>query len=131
MSAEEAPQGAPLLDLEHVMDVAENSATRLRTLCGAAQERTPLLRGCEVRGSGGALADLVPPEGCPQFRAMIGMENLTVEAAQAKGVALLRGPARPPARAVRLLVGERHLGAAKSGDHGIKPGVNMRSRLTR
>lgn len=131
MSAEEAPQGAPRLDLEHVLDVAENSATRLCTLCGAAQERDPLLRGFDVRGSGGALADLVPPEGCPQFRAMIGMENLTVEAAQAKGVALLRGPARPPVRAVRLLVGERRLGEAKSGDHGIEPGVNMRSRLTR
>ncbi|MDX3588994.1 hypothetical protein OG920_45395 [Streptomyces europaeiscabiei] len=62
---------------------------------------------------------------------MIGMENLTVEAAQAKGVALLRGPASSPARPVRLLVGERRLGEAKSGDHGNKPGVNMRSRLTR
>lgn len=61
MSAEGAPQGAPLLDLEHVLNVAENSATRLCTLCGAAQERTPLLRGFDVRGSRGALADLVRP----------------------------------------------------------------------
>lgn len=42
---DEAPQGAPLLDLEHALDVAENPATRLCTLCGCAQELTPILRG--------------------------------------------------------------------------------------
>jgi hypothetical protein len=34
---EEAPQDAPLLDLEHALNVAENPGTRLCTLCGCAQ----------------------------------------------------------------------------------------------
>jgi hypothetical protein len=42
---EEAPQGAPLLNLERALDAAENPSTRLCTLCGCAQEVTPLLRG--------------------------------------------------------------------------------------
>ncbi|MFE4336247.1 DUF6233 domain-containing protein [Streptomyces sp. NPDC056831] len=42
---EEAPLGALLLDLEHALDVAENPATRLCTLCGCAQELTPMLHG--------------------------------------------------------------------------------------
>ncbi|MFE2684502.1 DUF6233 domain-containing protein [Streptomyces mirabilis] len=42
---EEAPQGAQLLDLEHALNAAENPGTRLCTLCGCAQELTPLLRG--------------------------------------------------------------------------------------
>ncbi|MFG3499362.1 DUF6233 domain-containing protein [Streptomyces sp. NPDC047928] len=42
---EEAPQGAPLLDLEHALNVAENPGTQLCTLCGCAQELTPLLSG--------------------------------------------------------------------------------------
>ncbi|MER6738921.1 DUF6233 domain-containing protein [Streptomyces puniciscabiei] len=42
---EEAPQDAPLLDLDRVLDIAENPATRLCTLCGCVQGLTPLLRG--------------------------------------------------------------------------------------
>lgn len=42
---DEAPQGAPLLDLDHALDLAENPATRLCTLCGCAQELTPILGG--------------------------------------------------------------------------------------
>lgn len=42
---EEAPQGAPLLDVEHALNVAENPATQLCTLCGCAQELTPMLNG--------------------------------------------------------------------------------------
>lgn len=42
---DEAPQGAPLLDLERALSVAESLATRLCTLCGCAQELTPLLKG--------------------------------------------------------------------------------------
>lgn len=38
---EEAPKDAPLLDLDQALDVAENPATRLCTLCGCAQELTP------------------------------------------------------------------------------------------
>ncbi|MEU2730629.1 DUF6233 domain-containing protein [Streptomyces griseoviridis] len=41
---EEAPQGAPLLPLERALDVAEQPA-RLCSLCGAAQELDPVLRG--------------------------------------------------------------------------------------
>ncbi|MPY60909.1 phytoene/squalene synthase family protein [Streptomyces spongiae] len=58
--------------------------------------------------AGRPMADLVAPEGRPLFRAMIGIEDLTARAAQAKGAALLRGPARPPLfRTLRLLFGER------------------------
>jgi hypothetical protein len=42
---EEAAAGAPLLDVDRALDAAEHPGTRLRTLCGAAQELTPLLRG--------------------------------------------------------------------------------------
>ncbi|WP_416238178.1 DUF6233 domain-containing protein [Streptomyces mutabilis] len=41
----EAPEGAPLLDVQRALDVAENPRTRLCTLCGCAQELTPLLSG--------------------------------------------------------------------------------------
>jgi hypothetical protein len=40
---EEAPQGAPLLDVGYALNVAENPGTRLCTLCGCAQELTPML----------------------------------------------------------------------------------------
>jgi hypothetical protein len=42
---EEAPQGAPLLDVEHALNVAENPGTPLCTMCGCAQELTPMLSG--------------------------------------------------------------------------------------
>jgi hypothetical protein len=44
---EEAPQGAPLLDVEHALNVAENPGTRLCTPCGCAQEMTPILSGLD------------------------------------------------------------------------------------
>ncbi|GAA4659037.1 hypothetical protein GCM10023347_07950 [Streptomyces chumphonensis] len=42
---EEAPEGAPLLDAQRALDDAENPRTQLCTLCGCAQELTPLLNG--------------------------------------------------------------------------------------
>ncbi|MGW7505658.1 DUF6233 domain-containing protein [Streptomyces albidoflavus] len=42
---EEAPEGAPLLDVQRALDVAENPRTQLCTLCGCAHELTPLLSG--------------------------------------------------------------------------------------
>ncbi|MFF9453571.1 DUF6233 domain-containing protein [Streptomyces flaveolus] len=42
---EEAPQGAPLLDVEHALNVAGNPGTRLCMLCECAQELTPMLSG--------------------------------------------------------------------------------------
>ncbi|MFB7998789.1 DUF6233 domain-containing protein [Streptomyces sp. NPDC056002] len=42
---EEAPQGAPLLGVEQALNVAENPGTQLCTLCGCAQELTPMLSG--------------------------------------------------------------------------------------
>ncbi|WP_374115765.1 MULTISPECIES: DUF6233 domain-containing protein [Streptomyces] len=42
---EEALQSAALLHMERVLDVTENPGTRLCTLCGCAQELTPLLSG--------------------------------------------------------------------------------------
>ncbi|WP_309505144.1 squalene/phytoene synthase family protein [Streptomyces sp. KM273126] len=62
----------------------------------------------ESLAAGRPLADLVPPDGRPLFRAMIGVEDLTAEAALAKGAALLRGPARPPLPStLKLLFRER------------------------
>nr|WP_319276883.1 DUF6233 domain-containing protein [Streptomyces ipomoeae] len=42
---DEAPQGAPVLTVERALDAAEKARVRLCTLCGAAQEREPLLDG--------------------------------------------------------------------------------------
>jgi hypothetical protein len=42
---EEAPPGAPLLDVDRALYAAQHPGTRLCTLCGAGQELTPLLRG--------------------------------------------------------------------------------------
>ncbi|WP_435878402.1 DUF6233 domain-containing protein [Streptomyces bobili] len=42
---EEAPAGAPLLDVDRALDAAEHPGARLCTLCGAGQKLTPLLRG--------------------------------------------------------------------------------------
>lgn len=36
------PRGAPLLDVQRTLDGAENPGTRLCTLCGCAQELTPM-----------------------------------------------------------------------------------------
>ncbi len=47
---EEAPQGAPLLDVQRALDVAENPGTQLCTLCGCAQELTPMLCGFDHIG---------------------------------------------------------------------------------
>ncbi|MEV5010877.1 hypothetical protein ACIQFZ_08815 [Streptomyces sp. NPDC093064] len=48
----DAPQGAPLLDVEHALNVAQNPATRWCNLCGCTAELTPLLRGFEHIGDG-------------------------------------------------------------------------------
>ncbi|MFJ7201822.1 MULTISPECIES: DUF6233 domain-containing protein [unclassified Streptomyces] len=42
---EEAPQGAPPLGVEQALNVAEHPGTRLCTLCGCAQELTPMMSG--------------------------------------------------------------------------------------
>ncbi len=47
---DEAPQGAPLLDVQRALDVAENPGTQLCTLCGCAQELTPMSRGFDHIG---------------------------------------------------------------------------------
>ncbi|GGT30415.1 DUF6233 domain-containing protein [Streptomyces toxytricini] len=41
----EAPRITPLLSREPALDVAERPGTRLCSLCGAAQELDPVLRG--------------------------------------------------------------------------------------
>ncbi|KMS67247.1 hypothetical protein ACM01_43555 [Streptomyces viridochromogenes] len=52
VDCDEAPQGAPLLDLEHALNVAESPAARLCNLCGCAQELSPLLKGFDhIAGS--------------------------------------------------------------------------------
>ncbi|MEU6314037.1 DUF6233 domain-containing protein [Streptomyces sp. NPDC047014] len=47
---DEAPKGSPLLNLQRALDAAENPGTRLCTLCGCAQELTPMLRGFDHIG---------------------------------------------------------------------------------
>jgi hypothetical protein len=49
----EAPHGAPLLDLNRALDVAQHPGTRLCVLCGCAQELTSLLKGFDHPGDGG------------------------------------------------------------------------------
>lgn len=53
------------------------------------------------------LVDLTPPEGRPLVRALIALDELTIDAASAKGIALLESPARPStSAAVRVLLRE-------------------------
>ncbi|MET8831621.1 DUF6233 domain-containing protein [Streptomyces sp. NPDC004610] len=47
---DEAPEGAPPLGLDLALDLAERPPTRLCTLCGCAQELTPLLHGFDHTG---------------------------------------------------------------------------------
>lgn len=52
LDCDEAPQGAPALELERALDTAEKAGVRLCSLCGAAQELEPLLRGFDrITGS--------------------------------------------------------------------------------
>ncbi|MFJ6393963.1 DUF6233 domain-containing protein [Streptomyces sp. NPDC091972] len=50
---EEAPTGAPVLDLDQALDAAEHPGTRLCVLCGCAQELSPVLKGFDHLGSDG------------------------------------------------------------------------------
>jgi hypothetical protein len=47
---EEAPPGAPVLDVNRALDTAEHPGTRLCVLCGCAAELTPLLKGFDRIG---------------------------------------------------------------------------------
>ncbi|MFE3144336.1 DUF6233 domain-containing protein [Streptomyces scopuliridis] len=42
---EEAPAGTPVLTLDRALDAAQHPGTRLCSLCGAAQELDPVLKG--------------------------------------------------------------------------------------
>lgn len=44
----EAPAGAPVLTLEHALDAAQHPGTRLCSLCGAALELDPVLKGFDA-----------------------------------------------------------------------------------
>jgi len=48
---EEAPQDAPLLDLERALNAAEKPGTQLCGLRGRAHELTPMLEGFDHTGS--------------------------------------------------------------------------------
>ncbi|MER7827010.1 DUF6233 domain-containing protein [Streptomyces sp. NPDC096097] len=52
VDCEEAPAGAPVLTLERALDAAQHPGTRLCSLCGAAAELDPVLKGFD-RGFGG------------------------------------------------------------------------------
>ncbi|WP_442812357.1 DUF6233 domain-containing protein [Streptomyces sp. NBC_01210] len=45
VDCEEAPAGAPVLPLSRVRDTAEQPGVRLCSLCGAAAELDPVLKG--------------------------------------------------------------------------------------
>jgi hypothetical protein len=45
VGCEEAPAGAPVLPLERALDAAEQPGVRLCSLCGAAAELDPVLKG--------------------------------------------------------------------------------------
>ncbi|MGK3110652.1 DUF6233 domain-containing protein [Streptomyces sp. WAC05858] len=45
VDCEEAPAGAPVLPLERALDAAEQPGVRLCSLCGAAAELDPVLKG--------------------------------------------------------------------------------------
>jgi hypothetical protein len=45
VDCEEAPAGAPVLTLDKALDAAERPGTRLCSLCGAAAELDPMLKG--------------------------------------------------------------------------------------
>ncbi|MEU4729558.1 DUF6233 domain-containing protein [Streptomyces sp. NPDC023588] len=64
----EAPAGAPVLTLEHALHVAQHPATRLCSLCGAAAELDPVLKGFD-RGS--AATDARAAVGSPE-RVVVG-----------------------------------------------------------
>lgn len=44
----EAPPGAPVLTLDQALDAAQHPGTRLRSLCGAALELDPVLKGFDA-----------------------------------------------------------------------------------
>ncbi|MFD4413474.1 DUF6233 domain-containing protein [Streptomyces sp. NPDC058476] len=56
VDCEEAPAGAPKLTLDKALDAAEHPGTRLCSLCSAAAELDPALRGFE-HGFGGSEND--------------------------------------------------------------------------
>ncbi|KFG10544.1 DUF6233 domain-containing protein [Streptomyces scabiei] len=45
VDCEEAPAGAPVLSLDQALDAAEHPGARLCSLCGAAAELDPMLKG--------------------------------------------------------------------------------------
>jgi hypothetical protein len=45
VDCDEAPAGAPVLTLERALDVAQQPGVRLCSLCGAAAELDPVLKG--------------------------------------------------------------------------------------
>ncbi|GGX29616.1 DUF6233 domain-containing protein [Streptomyces chryseus] len=47
VDCEEAPAGAPVLTLDRALDAAQHPGTRLCSLCGAAAELDPVLKGFE------------------------------------------------------------------------------------
>jgi hypothetical protein len=56
VDCDEAPAGAPKLTLDQALDAAEHPGTRLCSLCSAAAELDPMLRGFE-HGFGGSEND--------------------------------------------------------------------------
>ncbi|MGW3942268.1 DUF6233 domain-containing protein [Streptomyces phaeochromogenes] len=51
---EEAPHGAPVLDLNHALDTTAHPGTRLCVSCGCTQELTLLLKGFDHIGDVGS-----------------------------------------------------------------------------
>jgi 15-cis-phytoene synthase len=89
--------GVTRADLEAARDLP-GTRDLLRELIGEARRILVTAR---------SLVDLTPPEGRPLVRALIALDLLTADAAEARGPALLHAPARPPApAALRVLAHE-------------------------
>jgi 15-cis-phytoene synthase len=104
----------PLADLERFA-VTRAQLERGQVTPGARRLLAYALgRAREAMTAARALTDLAVPAGRPLVRALIAIEGATVEAADARGAKLLRGPARPPLTATaRALLRER--AAARRG----------------
>lgn len=89
--------GVTRADLENARDLP-GTRELLEYLLGLARQ---------TLADSGALVELVPQATRPFVRALIALEGLTIDAASAKGIALLDGSARPSApAAVRALLRE-------------------------
>ncbi|MFB7576237.1 hypothetical protein [Streptomyces sp. NPDC056165] len=124
-NCEKAPQGAPLLDVEHALNVAENPATRSCNLCGCAAELTPLLRGFDHIGDGDSSSS-GPRRGGPGAAAPARGRSRRAGVASAPRSPAASAPPIPPAPLPHLHQGhgrKRPQRGCQGSDHARTVGV--------